>query len=249
MQRTLKIGTAIAALLAIAPMAAVAQEATTPATEIQANTAATVDAGKLIGRDVVDASGATIGEIDSVLVNDAGKVTSVVVDVSSWLEAEKLISMRWSELTVAEDGDITASLTKDSATALPTYEYQDKAQRGTVIADNPMVDAGTGGTGVALGTPVMNGDGSFNGSQLIGLDVQNGAGETVGEIDELVVDGKGAVNGVVVDVGGFLGVGARPVLMKWQDVSFAGANNDIKAIVNATEEQMKSLPEYRPAKN
>ncbi len=51
-----------------------------------------VDAGKLIGEDVIDNNGKTVGEIESVIVNTKGKVTSVVLDV------ERLAGIREAHL-------------------------------------------------------------------------------------------------------------------------------------------------------
>ncbi len=42
----------------------------------------------LIGKNVVDANGDTVGEIDSVMVGPNGKVKNVVLDVSGWLQSK-----------------------------------------------------------------------------------------------------------------------------------------------------------------
>ena len=100
---------------------------------------------------------------------------------------------------------------------------------------------------VTLGAPVKNADGSINTSQLIGLDVQSTTGENVGEIGEVVLDDSGKVEGVVVDVGGFLGVGAHPVLLGWQEVTLAGNGDKVTATVTATADSLKSMPVYERA--
>lgn len=208
------------------------------------NATAEVDADTLIGQDVVDANGDTVGEVESVMIDANGAVQAVVIDVSSWLETEKLISVPWTDLQVSED-KITSNLTKESATSAATYAYADPANEGKVFTDDTAVGAGTGTeTGMALGTPVKNGDGSINSSQLIGLNVESTTGENVGEIGEIVIDDGGQVQGVVVDVGGFLGVGEHPVLLDWKDVTLAGSGNDVKANVTATTDSLKSLPVY-----
>jgi sporulation protein YlmC with PRC-barrel domain len=93
----------------------------------------------------------------------------------------------------------------------------------------------------------MNSDGSINASQLMGLKVENPDGDNVGEIGEVILDNTGKVQGVVVDVGGFLGVGERPVLLNWADVKLAGDGNDVKANVAATVESLKAMPAYERA--
>jgi sporulation protein YlmC with PRC-barrel domain len=93
-------------------------------------------------------------------------------------------------------------------------------------------------------TPIKNADGSINTSKLIGLNVENGDGDVVGEVGEVVLEENGSVQGVVVDVGGFLGIGVHPVLLNWKDVQLSGAQSDVKALVNATKDRLKALPAY-----
>ena len=248
MKHALKTGIAVALLATALPFAAVAQEATTTPTTTLTQ-AGDVDAGSLIGKNIVDAKGDTIGEIDSVMVNAAGKVDAVIVDVSGWLESKKLISVPWSDLKQTADGKITSSITKESANSAADYKYVDETRRGKVLTDNGDVYAANGtetGTSVlSMGTPVKNGDGSINTSQLIGLNVQNGAGDKVGKVGEIVLDKSGKVDGVIVDVGGFLGVGTHPVLLHWKDVTLDGKGDDVKAVVAADKETLKAMPAYK----
>jgi sporulation protein YlmC with PRC-barrel domain len=250
MRMSLKVGTAVALLLAAAPMAAFAEgTTTTDATTNATATTSEVDAGKLIGQDVVDANGDTVGEIDSVIVDSNGEVQNVVIDVSGWLQSEKLIAVPWTDLQISSDNKAVASnITKESATAAETYAYADPANKGKVFTDDTVTGTGTGtDTGMALGTPIKNGDGSINASQLMGLNVENPNGDKVGEIGEVILDDGGQVEGVVVDVGGFLGVGEHPVLLNWKDVSLAGSGNDVKANIAATAESLKAMPVYERA--
>jgi sporulation protein YlmC with PRC-barrel domain len=60
-------------------------------------------------------------------------------------------------------------------------------------------------------------------SKLNGVNVYNNANEKIGEIDELLMDAKGQVDAVVVEVGGFLGMGKHHVALKFNDVKFSDA--------------------------
>lgn len=248
MKHVLKTGIAVALLSTALPFAAIAEDPATPAATTLTQ-AGDVDAGALVGKNIVDAKGDTIGEIDSVMVNAAGKVDAVIVDVSGWLESEKLISVPWTDLKQDADGKITSSLTKETAKSAADYKYADATRRGKVLTDNGEIyrgtNADTGGLGLSMGTPVKNGDGSINTSQLIGLNVQNGAGDKVGKVGEIVLDTSGKVDGVIVDVGGFLGVGTHPVLLHWKDVTLDGSGDNVKAVVAADKETLKAMPAYK----
>jgi sporulation protein YlmC with PRC-barrel domain len=98
----------------------------------------------------------------------------------------------------------------------------------------------------ALPASVKNVDGSINASNLVGLKVENGDGDVVGKVGEVVLEKDGNVEGVVVDVGGFLGIGVHPVLLNWHDLQLNGSQGEVKALVNATKARLKALPAYEP---
>lgn len=254
MRTILQLGTAMALALGAMSLPVLA-DSTTTQTELQSTGA--IDAGKLIGKDVVDANGNTVGEIDSVMVDGSSKVKAVVLDVSGWLQSEKLISVPWKDLTMTEDEVITSKMTVDDAKAAAAYKYSDDSYRRKVLTENGEIyadaDAGSddttmttasGGDGTVLGTPVKNPDGSINASQLVGVNIQDAQGDTIGEVGEVVIDSGGSLVGVLVDVGGFLGMGTHHVLLNWKDIQLTGKGDDVKAVVNTTKENLKSLPEY-----
>jgi len=265
MKRALLLSGAVTAMLGAAPFALADNAISTTVDSVQIAETATgeIDAGKLIGQAVYDANGDKVGDIDSVMVDAKGKVTSVIIDVSGWLESEKLVSVEWSDLKTGEDNKIVSSLTKDTAKAATAYEYKDKNLRGQVMtesgepyaaADADATAAGTAATTADADTDatdnsaIMNADGSLNASKLIGLDVQSPEDKKVGDIGEVVLDKNGQVEGVVVDVGGFLGIATHPVLLDWKDVNLASRDGKDQAVVNLTKEKLEQMPAYEVSK-
>lgn len=53
--------------------------------------------------------------------------------------------------------------------------------------------------------------GQWRASKLIGVNVYNQGNEKLGDISEMLIDSEGRIQGVVIGVGGFLGVGQRDV--------------------------------------
>jgi sporulation protein YlmC with PRC-barrel domain len=77
--------------------------------------------------------------------------------------------------------------------------------------------ARAGASGVQAGAP----DGA-RASDLINQDVQTRGGESIGRIEELLVDRQsGRVRQVVVGVGGFLGLGEKSVALQWDRLQIA----------------------------
>jgi sporulation protein YlmC with PRC-barrel domain len=60
----------------------------------------------------------------------------------------------------------------------------------------------------------------FRGSELMGQSVYNDADEAIGDIGDVLLDKNGQAAGVVIDVGGFLGIGAREVAVPFNALRF-----------------------------
>jgi sporulation protein YlmC with PRC-barrel domain len=87
-------------------------------------------------------------------------------------------------------------------------------------------------------------------SKLLGTKVRNNANETIGDINELIVDKDGKLAAVVVGVGGFLGMGEREVALDFKSLNIkydpnamteAGATT---ITVNATKDSLKNAPAW-----
>lgn len=85
--------------------------------------------------------------------------------------------------------------------------------------------------------------GGADAKKLIGRNVKNAQNETIGEIKSIHLDPNGKVDGVLVGVGGFLGVGEREVLLNWRDLQIE--NNGEIVRVNATKDQLKAMAGYK----
>jgi sporulation protein YlmC with PRC-barrel domain len=60
-------------------------------------------------------------------------------------------------------------------------------------------------------------------SKLDGVNIYNNANEKIGEIGDVLLDHNGKAMAIVVDVGGFLGMGEHRVALKFEDVKFSDA--------------------------
>lgn len=87
--------------------------------------------------------------------------------------------------------------------------------------------------------------GELRASKLIGTPVRNTGGETVGDINDVVIGTDGKVAAVVVGVGGFLGIGERQVAVRFDSMQIGrGSDQRTTATVKATKESLKKAPEW-----
>ena len=81
-------------------------------------------------------------------------------------------------------------------------------------------------------------------SNVVGLDVYNEDKRNIGTIKDIALDASG-LNGYIVDVGGFLGMGDHYVVVRPSAISFNAKDDKWHAIMNANADQLKAAPEYK----
>lgn len=82
--------------------------------------------------------------------------------------------------------------------------------------------------------------------QLKGVNVYDSHDDKVGEIANVKLTGQGQADQVVVDVGGFLGIGAKPVALSLSEMEIHKQTDGdgLRAYVNMTKEQLEALPAH-----
>ncbi|APE43730.1 hypothetical protein BOO69_10130 [Sulfitobacter alexandrii] len=65
----------------------------------------------------------------------------------------------------------------------------------------------------------------------------------VGEISDVLFDRDGRIVGVLAEIGGFLDIGDRDVILPLENVRFAGNGGTIHYVTNLTEDELNNLPE------
>lgn len=76
--------------------------------------------------------------------------------------------------------------------------------------------------------------------QIEGMEIVSDTGETVGTIDEVLADADGNVVAVSAEVGGFLGIGEKEVLVSVHQITLQGD----RFTTSLSAEQMEALPRW-----
>ena len=74
--------------------------------------------------------------------------------------------------------------------------------------------------------------GDWRASKVAGLSVYNDKNESIGSINDLLMDKSGSIKAAVISVGGFLGVGARLVAVPFDKIKFV--TEPVAMATNAT---------------
>lgn len=134
-------------------------------------------------------------------------------------------------MTNTSDGEDTLNTSGDVALDADAELTTDLAQDDAVTTPTTSTDLSGNAEAVAnAGTRV---------GALIGIEVASSAGETIGEIDD-VVDINGETM-AIVGVGGFMGLGEHDVALPVTELMYEG--NTVTAM-GYTREQLKSMAEF-----
>jgi sporulation protein YlmC with PRC-barrel domain len=198
-------------------------------------------ASSVLGKTVytgADEQGEAIGDVNDVVINAEGGTEALVIGVGGFLGiGEKDVAVNFERVSWSDrDGQriIVVSATKEELQAAP--EFQRSAIMDGVAAtapenqnaqstqpatgttpqmtdpDNPQIDPGTT---AATPPPEMKlvDPALISADKLIGTDVKVADDTKVGEIGDVILGNDGKVEAYVIDVGGFLGIGQKPVAM------------------------------------
>ena len=81
--------------------------------------------------------------------------------------------------------------------------------------------------------------------ELIGTNVYGTNNEHIGAIGDLALNEDGTIDAIVIDFGGFLGIGTKPVAVAFEDLEFlADPNNNRSLVLPITREQMEAAPAF-----
>lgn len=90
-------------------------------------------------------------------------------------------------------------------------------------------------------TPIATTD--LTAATLEGATIYGAGDEKVGTVSHL--HGAGATSQIVVDVGGFLGIGAKPVALPVNELDFMrDKDGHVHAVTGWTKDQLKDMPEH-----
>lgn len=123
------------------------------------------------------------------------------------------------------------------ATLIATGAYAQSATT-PAPAQSPAVQESGAATVRAEGSIVTN---------IIGESVYNGTGddaESIGNVSDVVFDKDGQAKSVVIDVGGFLGVGAKSVAFEYGKLQWAEKNGDRWLVAQTTKDELTAQAEF-----
>jgi hypothetical protein len=95
------------------------------------------------------------------------------------------------------------------------------------------------------GQITMQDDGTFLANNLIGATVYSPSEENIGDVNDLIISTSGTVDGVVLGVGGFIGLGEKDVAIAMDELDVQTDSDGYVALVlDATQEELEAAEAF-----
>lgn len=148
----------------------------------------------------------------------------------------------------------TTEAPADAATTAPVGEAT--TAPATDAAAAPAADAAASDPGEAMQTGMLRAS-ALEGVDIFSVDVTGAATwddtttyaeidenwEKIGEVEDLVLDGNGEVVGAIAEVGGFLGLGEKEVVLQPEEVTIVMTDDRIAVVSALSKEALEQREE------
>lgn len=199
-----------------------------------------------------------IGKVDDIVLSQDGNVQGVLLDVGGFLGiGARTVMVSIDDLYFVADSDragadeaqsisdffVVASMSRDQLEVLP--EWSDHVLKTGFTVRDHAASAGAVGTTDSLQGDVVQPE-QPTVEDLTGASVQDPSGSNIGKVDDLVMEGD-QITAAIVDVGGFLGIGAHRVALPIDELHVVRKDDGITVDhveVSMTKDQLKALPEH-----
>ena len=212
-----------------------------------------------------------IGDINDIVISPEGDVTSIIVGVGGFLGiGEKDVAVDYKTIEWADrDGErwLVANMTREQLEAAPAFDRTtlynearstDENMNATdqmAAEDKTAENVENGTSAVAMAeekttaidrtamTPVMPTD--LSADNLIGRTVYSATDENIGEVGDVLLTSDNKVEGFILDVGGFLGMGEKQVAVSPENLDIrADADGELTVFTPFTKDQLEAQKEY-----
>ncbi|ABG32025.1 photosystem reaction center subunit H [Roseobacter denitrificans] len=188
-----------------------------------------------------------LGAWTSAAWSDAKATASAAMNDASEAAGDAAGYVTGSATQAVDSMQETAAQTTDSIKQTTENLTEDAAQ--TVERAAASVEQAAG----ELGAPTNLHDGFepvdarvLTSEDLTGAAVYDIRAEWIGEVSELVLDTNGQVEKAVIDVGGFLGLGEKPVAKELDSLTITRASegDEVRVYVDASRTELEEMPAY-----
>jgi sporulation protein YlmC with PRC-barrel domain len=213
-----------------------------------------------------------IGQINEIVLSNDGQVRALVIGIGGFLGVgEQDVAVTMDQVTFATDADdrsetyVVVNTGADLLQNSPAFERTgamsdpmegdgEAGAESTAMSDPVAGDGEAGAERTAFMAPEMEREGyervevtEISADLLMGKSVFDTNDNSVGDVTDLIIDDTGKISDVIIDFGGFLGIGSSQASIGFDEMTVISSEGyeDVRVYVDATKEQIEELPEYQ----
>lgn len=204
-------------------------------------------------------TGATMTGDETVVMAEGTEVEEIPAQDVEVVEAETMEATEEAEV-VTQTVEVESEAEPVEGEVVVVEDDAEVVDEGTLeVVEEPTPDPAAtrlAGDRTMLRTPAFERDGfetvmmdEFTSEDMTGMRLYSATDEDIGEIKDLIMaeDGQ-SIERVVLDVGGFLGLGEHQVAVTLDELQIMRDPNGLnRAYIDATQEELEAQPEYAPA--
>lgn len=177
-------------------------------------------------------------ELASDAANTAEQAGETIAEETSEAAAEAGAAAEAAAEEVTEE-TAEAEAEAEAGAEAEAAETETMSDTGTTAAMQPRAPVERDGYMTAEET-------DLTAEKLTGAAAYDANDEWIGEVSELLLTDEGKVKSAVIDVGGFLGLGEKPVELDLSkiDILRADDGSDLRVYIPMTEDELKAMPDY-----
>lgn len=192
-----------------------------------------------------------VGEVHDLILSRDGQVRAVLIDIGGFLGmgehsvAVDMGALRFvSDSSTEDDPDdffLVLNTPVEALQAAPVFDPESRTFHA--MADQ---EGATGHAGIMRPGYVSLAHDELTAEDITGMRVYDAKDEWIGEVSGLIVSTDGKLEKAVIDVGGFLGIGEKPVALPMDQVQILREENgnDMRIYVDMTKAQLEALPSW-----
>jgi sporulation protein YlmC with PRC-barrel domain len=196
-----------------------------------------------------------IGQVNEIVLSHDGQVRALVIGVGGFLGmGEQDVAVTMDQVSFTSDVEdrsqtyIVVNVAAEELRDSPNYD------RTAMAGDRTQQSAGAGTERTNFTAPDMQREGyqrveitEITTETLMGHSVYDVNDNDVGSVTDMIIGEDGAITNVIIDFGGFLGIGSSQAALSYDELTILSTEgySDVRIYVDATKEQIQNLPQYQ----
>ncbi len=219
----------------------------------QLNTQQRVRASKIIDHVVYNEKDEEIGEVDDLIMTRSGRIKKAVLSVGEFLgTGERLVAVPFRLLKVSKLGHVVYGVGKEQLMTYPEFSYREERMYGepyypapffgreVPIPSHSSVMTGARCRGESLPWAWAYYPDRLRVSALMDQVILDQSGQENADLNDLLIGREGTVEQIILDIGGFLGLGTKLVAVDYRPLKVT----DRGIVYNVTKEELLRLPAF-----